>query len=143
MTRLVIVGLGVCATLAIVGCSSDDTTGGGPCAQRKGTYLTTFKTRSGNCGDIPEQVDTITSQPTEPAAPCTGTIGYSADNCEVTNDIICPEDGLGAGWTSTIELKATWSESGDRGTAIQQVVIKNADGGIECQGSYDATVTRQ
>jgi hypothetical protein len=131
------------AAVLALGCSSSVDDQGGPCSQRSGTYLTQYEERSGNCGPIPEQLQTITEQPTMPEAPCTGAIDYSEDNCSVTSSVVCPEDGLGAGWTSTVELKADWNESGSAGTAIVQFVVKDGAGGIVCQSTYNVTITKQ
>ena len=130
---------------ALCGCSgsNDDDDDDGSCAQRAGTYLAQYTERSGTCGPIPEQLDTIAQQPTEVPPPCTGTISYSADNCTVTSSSICPEDGLGPGWTTTLDLNADWNKSASQGTAIAQFVVKNGVGGIECQSTYNVTITRQ
>lgn len=141
MGRIAVVGV----VAALVGCSGparepDDEPQ--DCAMRSGTFSTVFTVRSGNCGDIPEQVTVETEQPTEVEAPCAGTISYSADNCEVTAEWGCAEDTLGAGWTSESELHADWNEAGTRGTAVQQIVIRNETGAVVCQGTYDLTITR-
>src|SRR4051812_7748804 len=59
------------AVLLLVGCGSKS--GGsnaaeGPCALRKGTYSITFHARSGDCGDLPEQI-VVVNQTTIENAP--------------------------------------------------------------------------
>jgi hypothetical protein len=103
--------------------------------------------RSGTCGAIPESVTTIATQPVDvvrDVPPCTsGQILYSTDNCEVTNvDIVCPEDGIAAGATSTSNGKYYWDESGDVGTGTLNLVIRNPDATVLCQSSYDVSVVR-
>jgi hypothetical protein len=135
----------IAVTLGAVACGggSDDASDGGPCAQRAGTYLSQFSERSGNCGPIPEQLDTLTEQPTEPPAPCQGTIAYSADNCEVTSFGVCPEEGLGPGWTSELDSAADWNSSATQGTALMQFVVKDGSGAIVCQSTYDVALSKQ
>ena len=130
--------------LGSVACGDDDPKNDEPsdCALRVGTYSSVFAVRSGNCGAIPEQLETIDEQPTEPPAPCTGTIDYSTDNCEVTSEATCPAETLGAGWTTTTELKANWNESGSHGTAITQFVVYDDAGAVVCQGTYDVAITQ-
>lgn len=114
------------------------------CAERSGTYRTSFTERTGNCGQIPEQIDTLDEQPASPPKPCTdGEIRYSKDNCEVTNiDITCPEEGIERGATSIVSGKYRWSSDGGSGTGEANFVVKDAQGLVLCQSSYDVVVTR-
>lgn len=115
----------------------------GPCAQRSGTYRLNFTERTGTCGAIPEQITTIDSEPTAPDAPCTGEIRYSMDNCEVTLvNIVCPQNTIAAGDTSTENGKVTWSQDGASGNGQEQLVVKTSTGQIQCQSSYDLVGTR-
>jgi hypothetical protein len=139
--------LGSCVLLGLValGCSSgDDGEESGPCEQRSGTYRFSFAQRSGNCGVIAEQILTIDAQPTTPPAPClSGEIRYSSDNCEVTNiNIVCPEDGVAPGATSTSNGKYRWSDSGSSGTGEVNMVVKDESGLVICQSSYSVTAVR-
>jgi hypothetical protein len=107
------------------------------CEERSGTYGLRYFEQSGNCGPIPDQVITIDAQPVAPEAPCTGMIRHSEDNCEVTViDVTCPEPGIGAGVTSTMNGKAQWSEDGSSGDATVNLVVRDVDGVVLCQSSY-------
>jgi hypothetical protein len=124
-----------------------NTTENDTCAQRVGTYTTTFAERDGTCGPIPEQIETIDEQPTEPAEPCTGSIDYSADNCRVTFDQTCPEPGLSELFstpdvTSRFDGIVTWSENGASGSGVVQFVVMDAAGLILCQSTYDYLGTK-
>lgn len=142
MVRLVTFSLVVFSA----GCGDDsrpvDRSEPGNCAQRSGTFSSVFRERSGNCGPIPEQIETVAEQPTEIPSPCSGTIGYSDDNCEVTAAYSCPEDGLGDGWSSAIELFVEWNEPGTRGEGVEQIRVFDSEGLAACQGTYDVTSNR-
>jgi len=103
-----------------------------------------YTERSGTCGAIPEQVGTLDAQPTAPPAPCTsGEIRYSIDNCEVTNiNIVCPEDAVATGATSTTNGKYTWNADGSRGVGEMSILIKDSSGLALCQSSYNVGATR-
>lgn len=118
--------LGLAAILSVItGCGSTATTGGDggttgtkTCAQRSGTYRHTYTEKSGTCGLFPEQITSLTEQPKAPESPCTGTIKYSTDNCQVTVDASCPTT---TGGTLTQRGVMTWSENGDTGEGEFQI----------------------
>lgn len=134
----------IIALLLATSCGSSDSNGSGVCSQRFGTYRTTYTERSGTCGAIPEQMFTVDVQPTTPPSPCTsGEIRYSSDNCEVTNiNIVCPEDAIAAGATSTTNGKYTWNADGSRGVGEMTILIKDSAGLAICQSSYNIVDTR-
>ena len=123
-------------------CSSSSGGDGGPCAQRKGTYVIDFKARTGDCGDQAESVATIQSQPTSIDPPCSGSIGYSADNCRVTNDYSCPSSA-GPGFKQTIHAEFDWSRDGSSATGIFQLDVVDGRGQYVCHGTYDAAAQRR
>lgn len=131
------------ALFAVLACGCGAATDG-PCAQRGGTYRLNFTERSGTCGTLSEQIGTFDGQPAAPPPPCTsGEIRYSADNCEVTNvNIVCPEDGIGPGVTSTSNGKYSWSADGAHGSGQLAIVAKDASGVVLCNSSYDVVATR-
>jgi hypothetical protein len=128
--------------LALPACGSGSSRG--ICAQRSGTYRSKDTERSGTCGDIPEQIVTIDSEPLVPPAPCTGgEIRYSDDNCDVTLvNVVCPEPGIGPGVTSTTNGKVTWSSDGSSGSGVLTIVVRDGTGGILCQSSYNDVESR-
>jgi hypothetical protein len=137
--------LALLLVVLVVGCgSSADEGDSGPCTARSGTYRFSFAERSGTCGAITEQIVTLDAQPTAPLAPCTsGEIRYSADNCEVTNvNIVCPEDGIAPGATSTTNGKYNWNESGSSGSGDATIVVRDAGDLILCQSSYRISAVR-
>ena len=135
--------LALCA-FGFAACSSSSTTSNsGPCAQRKGAYVTDLKVRTGNCSTIAESVNVVDKQPTEVVAPCTGAIEYSADNCHVTLDQTCPDDADAPGAVSHSVATATWSADGSSSTGIFSLTLTSASGAVLCQGTYDYSAHRQ
>jgi hypothetical protein len=130
MTRLTTL-----AALALTACTN------GPCAKRSGTYLWAMTTRSGDCGDMPETVFTVTDEPPGPTLPCTGTITYSPDNCEVTRDELCPVDGDGgtADGTFTVRGVIDWNAAATAATGVLDYALDAPDPEQSCHGTYDAT----
>jgi hypothetical protein len=130
--------------LVVAGCGSAQQ---GPCALRSGTFRVDAVERTGTCGPLTEQITTETQDSVschQPPAPCTsGGIQDSPDNCEVTTvNVVCPEDGIGPGATSTTNGKAYWNDAGSQGTGQATIVIRDAGGAILCQSSYDVTTTK-
>jgi hypothetical protein len=144
MPRSLIAALFVWTNL--VACSSEtEGTDGGPCAQRNGgSYLFKYTERSGSCGPGAEAVRNLEGpQPTTVEAPCTGSISYSADNCEVTYETTCPNDGAVQGGELTITGKSKWNADGSRGTAVETWVMRDPAKATLCIGTYDLVATRQ
>lgn len=136
------------ALVLLVGCSSSDDdpaigSGNGTCALRSGSYVTTFVTRSGNCGEIPETIGNVTTQPTDGGPGCTGGITYSTDNCEVRVDTKCPGTGSNSEGKVSVTGLAKWSTDGALGHATETLTITDAKGDIVCLGTYDLTQRRQ
>jgi hypothetical protein len=134
-----------CALVALLAaaCASESPGFAGPCAKRSGTYRTTYTKRSGSCPNFNESISSLTEQPTKVDAPCTGTIGYSEDNCRVTYDVTCPDPNLGAGYTQQERGVADWDQSASRGTAAVEIIVWRADKTSVCNGTYDVAVVRQ
>jgi hypothetical protein len=124
-------------------CSNDDAAPEGPCAQRSGSYLMKYTERSGTCGKGVENVVNITSQPTTVDPPCSGSISYSADNCEVSYSTTCPNDGAVKGGELTITGKSKWNKDATSGTATETWTLRNPDKTTLCLGTYDVVGTRQ
>jgi hypothetical protein len=133
----------IIAILLASSCGSGDSSPG-ICSQRSGTYRTAYTEKSGTCGAIPEQTGTFDAQPTAPLPPCTsGEVRYSGDNCEVTSiNIVCPEDAVATGATSTTNVKCTWNADGSRGVGEMSILVKDSSGLALCQSSYNVVVTR-
>lgn len=125
------------------GCGSNSSSSGSKCAQRYGTYLEHRSVRDGNCGGISDQIYGSSAQPTTVNSPCTGTIGYSPDNCIVTVQEVCPGAGVYSNFSVTTHGVYTWSVSGDSATGVEQQVIQDSQGTNVCEGTYEVTDTRQ
>lgn len=135
VVALVVTTLGACA--------SESPQPSGPCAQRAGSYITTYRERSGTCGDPGERITNLDAQPTAPPPECSGSITYSKDNCDVTYTGDCPEDGIVRGGRLRITGKSRWDVAGSFGTATEQWFAADASGRTLCQSTYDVTVRRQ
>jgi len=132
-------GLALIGFLTLLGCdsSSDD---GGPCADHAGTYSIRFMARSGNCGDISEQIVTLPAGPPMLPAGCTGTIESSADNCRTTYDEACLLP-LNKG-TSQLKGVATWTTDSSSAHEVTELTIFDPTGQLLCSGTYDITDTK-
>ena len=142
------------ATIAVVGvvislvaletaCANEFGSGNGPCAQRSGAYVARYTFRSGTCGEAGERLFSIDKQPTIVVPPCRGSISYTPDNCEVTYEETCPNDGAVVGGELAISGKSKWNADGSAGSALESWTIRNPDGTTLCQGAYDVELTRE
>lgn len=135
--------LALVTLLVVTSCASPDADSG-VCARRDDqTYVARYVERSGTCGEGAEVVINAGPQPTSVDAPCKGSISYSADNCEVTYESECPNDGAVKGATLIVTGKSTWAEDASSGSAIEQWTLRDRDGKTVCMSTYDVTVTRR
>lgn len=119
--------------LALLGCGPS-----GPCADRQGSYVVDFSTRSGNCGDQNEAVVNI--QPGGGQTSCTGSSQVSADNCTVDLDVTCP---FNANQSVQEAGQVVWSSDGSHGSGTIQLTLRDAASNILCSGTYDVHYQRQ
>lgn len=117
--------------------------GNGQCAQRAGSYVAKYTQRDGTCGEGVEIVQNVDEQPTAPQAPCTGKISYTGDNCEVTYNTVCPNDGFVKDGVLAITGHSKWNADATQGEAVEQWVLQASDGKTVCNSTYDVTITRQ
>jgi hypothetical protein len=104
----------------------------GPCAQRAGTYRSSYSFISGDCGAGPVgDISTVDAQP-----PASASERYSADNCEVT---IVDSTSTTATGTVTINGKIEWSQDGSHGAGPITIDVSGAGA---CHGSYQLTSDR-
>ena len=136
-----ILGAVVVGVVAVACSSSGDGGNSGPCAQRIRSYRSTYVERSGTCGPPGELISSAGPQPTAVDAPCTGSISYTPDNCEVTFDSTCPEEGVARGAKLRENGKARWNTDATSGTATLQWTITDAAGKTICISTYDVTLT--
>jgi hypothetical protein len=124
------------------------------CRPRAGTYVTEYIVRGGNCGPLSETVETITEEPLAPTDPCTGSISYSENHCEVTTNITCVTGAEGSRTMVTNDGKTIWDEAGQMGLGILELIQAEetpviAPPGVdvapivrECRGTYNVVSTR-
>lgn len=136
------VGVGA-LLLGFVACTEEPElgSGNGQCVERKGTYLVRYTARTGDCGDVAETLLHLDKQPTAPEPPCSGSIAYSSDNCEVTYEQTCPNEATGD--TAKITGKSKWSTDGATGAALESWTAVDASGRVRCAGTYEVTLARQ
>lgn len=133
LMRLKSLGVLLAALFEIASCGSSASSG--PCAQRSGTYQTSYARASGNCGTGPVgDVSTVDAQP-----PATESLRYSADNCEVTIVDEISSDGT---ITITYNGKITWNQDGSHGSGPITVVVQDTTGVDTCHGTYNLTSDR-
>lgn len=118
-------------------------TGAGNCMARTGTYVSDWVTRSGNCGDISEQVQMATAEKGTPDPPCIGSIAYAADDCSMSFDVTCPVPGSGPVGKIQEKGTVTFSFDGANGSGLYQVVGFATDGTPACSGTYDVAWTKR
>lgn len=129
---------GVLVLVILGACASENE----QCEARTGTYQVRWFEQTGGCGPIPDQVVTV-DEMTTIGAECSGRAENSADNCEVTIvDLACPEPGIGAGVTSTANAKVSWATDGEQGDGLFNLVVRDVDGIVLCQSSYDVEYDR-
>lgn len=141
MIRPVLTTLAVTLGVAASGCSASNDSSG-PCAERSGSYSGKWTTRDGDCGNIPETVNTYADQKSaqdQVPTSCTGTIKTSTDNCTVNIDVTCPGDNKVSIKQSGV---AHWSEDGASGTATVGMTITDSKGSTLCTGSYDVSYSK-
>lgn len=136
-----------------LGCASASSTepvgsGHGQCAPRVGAYRASYTLRTGNCGPIPEEV-VIYNQidpdaGTQPSSTCSGPGStMSVDNCEVTFDVTCPNNGYETGGSSRVVGNAKWSVSADHAASTVQFTLFGPAGQVRCTGTYDLAIVKQ
>jgi hypothetical protein len=143
-------GAAILVAAAVVGCASGEVDpsiydvkpagqASADCAQRAGTYRATYTEESGSCGQKPEQISTISKQPTSAdlaAMGCSGSIGYSADNCRVTSDVKCTSGDTTVHTVGVYD----WSADGASATGTEQTTISAS--GAACSSVYGVSMTR-
>lgn len=131
----------IASVLALCACASAGGNSTGQCAQRAGTYRQSLRQLTGNCGQVPDVIQTVDHQPTDAdlrAAGCSGQVLYSPDNCEVTNVAVrCPVTG----GTVTQDGKFYWNADGSRGEGELALNVQAGTYG-SCYGTYHVTLVR-
>ena len=127
----------------LAACSSSSTSsnaGGGTCAPRSsGTYVTSYTTRSGNCGNLPVTVVAAAPDAGVPAG-CTGLDETSSNGCTAIIDVTCPTS---FGGTQHRTGTTTWTSDAASGSGVLGVTTLDPSGAVVCTGSYDSSARRQ
>jgi hypothetical protein len=111
------------------------------CAARSGIFSSLYTEKVGTCGPFANVsgesslVESYTQQPAQPPPPCSGALGYSANDCTETVDTSCPVDG-GAG-TYTTRGTLGWSTDGTQASGDLDVSTPT------CKSTYHVEVRRQ
>lgn len=122
--------------LVLVGCGSQESkpataSDNVQCAQRFGSYEVDFDEKSGNCGEIPDVVITMTNTS---YGSCVGTVNNSANMCQVNLNICCD---AGNGYVLCQNGQANWSPDATSGEATLYMELIDPYGFIECSGTYE------
>lgn len=129
------------AVILSTGCSGDDAE---PCdlAHREGTYLAQYRTRSGDCGALPDAVIRLDANgELTPTCALDAPDDVSADQCSLTRSLTCAvenPDGTIQGVVITHER-----DGGARFEGLYTITIRDGAGAYVCGGTYDVTATRQ
>lgn len=113
-------------------CSPDD---------RNGTYLFQYETRSGNCGDISDEL----VRAGEPGASnCEQTFAqYSEGDCKLEVSFECSVPGSAPSSVNTIRATVITRQETDDGSVLAGLYSVSVSGWDECAGTYGLTATRQ
>lgn len=124
------------------GAVPNDSSDGGRCLPRVGTYLAEYSkvTMAGDCIGVAEPGTRYFDDTIDAGHPnCT--LPYetrSADNCSVVVDSKCTSGAF----TSTIKQTLLWAPDASSGTGHGTYLNQDADGGVVCTKTYDVTYTR-
>ncbi len=106
------------------------------CAPWSGPYRVAHRKVSGNCGDIPERIETADGEPSLGEG-CTGKVAVSPDHCTITVDETCPLDGQ----SGTLTARGKLIDSKDGKTASGTVYYEVNAGAESCTAIYEVTQT--
>jgi hypothetical protein len=131
-----------------IGCGPEDDTGddGFECSRkdRTGTYLVSFETISGNCGDQDSGVIQLDGGNSEPGAGCVYNYSkWSDGDCSFESSTTCelPSDNL----TMTVVGKTDQeNRDGSVLTGVITMTVRYLDTNtLACSGTYESTAVRQ
>lgn len=108
---------------------------------RSGTYLATYKRRSGDCGDIAEALIRLAPNTDYPAGCSSGVPDVWSDgNCTLERSSYCNmPDGTRGDYTA---ISTQRDPSGDSITMLYMVTVTDGPNTV-CTGTYDVTAARQ
>jgi hypothetical protein len=110
-----------------------------PCATPGATYLNTYTTVSGDCGDIASDITNIGDDGTVPAAMGVTCKSYEQDGCRAHNTGCSTTQGK---CTLTATTDVTFSDDGSTASGLFSAAIVCTDGS-SCSGTYQIMSVRQ
>lgn len=126
------------ALVGSLGCSSAPEEGEAACGPRTGVYRVSSVTRSGNCGELGEDVVNFDGAELDPT--CSSRYPLDLTSCKVTSEISCSVIGK-AGWQTHSAGVTNWRPGGASGSELLSFSITE-NGELLCQGTYDVTYTK-
>lgn len=111
-------------------------------SDRSGTYLSVFTTKSGNCGDLPEELGRL-----DDASGLPDYCAFDADDrwsendCKLERAYTCVTDS--GVTTSAVAVTEQRDESGATLSGLVTLRATNGPTGETCVGTYAVTLTRQ
>jgi hypothetical protein len=129
---------------ALIACGGSDGAAGptnapaNPCATPNSTYLQTFVTGSGNCGDIPSVIVNINADRTITQTTPVTCANVTQTGC-TARDTGCTFSSDGFAFTETFET--TFANDGSSATGL--ITITGTGNGQSCAGTYRVTMVRQ
>jgi len=131
--------------LLALACSSGEDDGPGtsqanPCATPGATYVQSFTTVAGNCGDLPDIIVNIGNEGTVTTDSPIACDKVEQDGCRAHNTGCRSRADNGCNLKSTFETE--FEEDGSSASGIMTVVVSCPDGS-SCAGTYEYTFTRR
>ena len=115
-------------------------------ASREGSYLATFETLSGDCGDQASALLRLDADADPADSGCSrlSEDRWSDGNCTLERSLVCPYDSFAPGATiSSVGITTQRDSSGETITGTMTITVKDADGITLCLGTYRMTAARQ
>jgi hypothetical protein len=129
----------VAVVVFFVGCGGDE--GSFTCSKesRTGTYLVTYETLGGTCGDLPPMV-VVGGTPV--SSDCTVNFDrWSTDECTLERTLTCTDASGVIVETQAVTTQA--AADGSRITGTATYTLRNTSSVTLCVGTYDMTYARQ
>lgn len=127
----------------VLGCGSDAEAGAVTCerSDRSGTYLLSYETLGGTCGDLTSVVGRLDEAPLPDDCVSNAQDRWSEGDCKVERAFTCEvEPGQ---FVSYIAVSEQVDSEGDELTGTMTVILKDSTGAEICGGTYRLRAVRQ